>query len=146
MIPLNTPNTLIQTAKAKLLDAAQQTKAKHHNLDVSFSEVYQINHASQSYHGGLGLGELGCFNAGFYRPNSQKTYTLLGGTAYSAVVEFGSRIKAKGILSYGNASQQGSPLYQDQIPLLLNRELRDIWFYDDEIEEHLLMKEQLLKD
>ena len=26
-----------------------QTKAKHDHLDVSFSEVYQINHAGQSY-------------------------------------------------------------------------------------------------
>ena len=91
----------------------------------------------------MGLSEVGSFNAGFYRPSSKTTYTLLGGSAHTSVVEFGSKIKAKGILSYGNASQPNSPFNGDQIQLLLDRKLRDIYFYQDDIDAHLYLHEVL---
>ncbi|MCG8330707.1 MAG: penicillin acylase family protein [Chitinophagales bacterium] len=140
---LNTPQTLSEEAKEKLLDAAQATIKKYGQLDVSWGDVYKINYAQKSYDGGLGLSELGCFNAGFYRPISPTTYTLLGGSSYTSVVEFGENIQAKGLLSYGNASQNNSPFKGDQIGLLLSRQLRDIWFYKDQIDAHLRLKESL---
>lgn len=138
---LNTPNTLSEEVKAKLLKVAESTMQKYGRLDVAMEEVYKINYADKSFNGGLGLSELGCFNAGFYRPLSLTEYTLLGGSAYTSVVEFGSKIKAKGILSYGNASQNDSPFKGDQLELLINRKLRNIWIYEEDINEHLSSKE-----
>lgn len=74
---------------------------------------------------------------------SKRTYTLLGGSAFTSVVEFGKQVKAKGILSYGNSSQDDSPFKGDQLELLIDRKLRDIWFYENDIDEHLYLKEVL---
>jgi len=141
--PLNTPNTLTNGAKGLLATAAKQTKDKYGTLDVPWGDVYEINHAGKSLQGGLGLSEVGSFNAGFYRPMSATKYTLLGGSAFTSVVEFGTKIRAKGILSYGNASQNNSPFKGDQLQLLVDRKLRDIWFYAEDIEANLFIKEIL---
>lgn len=141
--PLNTPNTLTTKAKESLIKAAKKTHGKYGKLNVSWGEVYKTNYAGKTFNGGLGLSELGSFNAGFYRPMSKTKYTLLGGSAFTSVVEFGDQIKAKGILSYGNASQKNSPFNGDQIQLLIDRKLRDIWFYPKEIDEHIYLKEVL---
>ncbi len=141
--PLNTPNTLTKEAKMLLLKAATKTKDNYGKLDVSWGEVYEINYAGKTLKGGLGLSEIGSFNAGFYRPSSNTKYTLLGGSAYTSVVEFGDKIKSKGILSYGNASQKDSPFIGDQLQLLLDRKLRDIWFYPNDIDNHIYLKEIL---
>jgi len=140
---LNTPNTLSEEAKIMLLKAANQTIEKHKHLNIAWDKVYKTNYAGKSFDGGLGLSELGSFNAGFYRPMSQTAYTLLGGSAYTSVIEFDKQIKAKGILSYGNSSQNNSPFKGDQIQLLINRKLRDIWFYEKEINENLYKTEKI---
>lgn len=141
--PLNTPNTLTEEAKSSLLKVAIETKEKYGKLDISWGEVYETNYASKSIKGGLGLSEVGSFNAGFYRPMSNTKYTLLGGSAFTSVVEFGNKIKAKGILSYGNSSRKDSPFNGDQLELLIDRKLREIWFYPNDIDEHLYLKENL---
>ena len=140
---LNTPNTLTLEAKEMLLSAAKDTKEKYERLDIEWGEVYEMNYANKKVKGGLGLSEVGSFNAGFYRPMSKTNYTLLGGSAYTSIVEFGTKIKSKGILSYGNASQEGSPFRGDQLELLANRKLRDIWFYSEDINKHIYLKEIL---
>lgn len=141
--PLNTPNTLTNDAKKYLAVAAKQTQDKYNRLDVPWGDVYEINYADKSLKGGLGLSEVGSFNAGFYRPMSATKYTLLGGSAFTSVVEFGAKIKAKGLLSYGNASQKNSPFKGDQLQLAVDRQLRDIWFYNEDIEANLFIKEIL---
>lgn len=138
---LNTPNTLTKEAKGMLANVAQQVLEKYKRLDIAWSEVYQINYANKTLKGGLGLGELGSFNAGFYSSMSKTNYTLVGGSAFTSVVEFGAKIKANGILSYGNASQSDSPFKGDQLQLLIDRKLRDIWFYDQDIDRNLFLKE-----
>lgn len=144
--PLNTPNTLTIKAKQILLEAAKQTLEKYDTLDVSFGMVYKTNFKGEQIDGGLGLSEVGSFNAGFYRPISPLQYTLLGGSAYTSVVEFGKKIKAKGLLSYGNASQNNSPFKGDQLGLLIKRRLRDIWFYEEDIDNNTYQIEILIID
>ena len=141
--PLHTPKQLTEEVKKKLFSAAQETKEKYGSLDIKWGDVFKINHSNQSFEGGLGLDELGSFNAGFYRPMSATTQTLLGGSAYTGVIEFGKTIKAKGILSYGNASQKDSPFSGDQIQMLIDRKLRDIWFYEEDIDNNIFLKEVL---
>jgi acyl-homoserine-lactone acylase len=140
---LNTPNTLTLEAKKMLLLAAKDTKEKYERLDIEWGEVYEMNYADKKVKGGLGLSEIGSFNAGFYSRTSKTNYTLSGGSAYTSVVEFGKQIKAKGILSYGNASQNDSPYKGDQLQLLVDRKLRDIWFYEEDIDANTSKKESL---
>lgn len=135
--PLRTPNTLELGAKEKLIDAAEDVMAKYGRLDVPWGDVYQTDYADKSLKGGLGLSELGSFNAGFYGPKSDDTFTLLGGSAFTSIIEFGKKIKAKGLLSYGNASQPESPFRGDQLKLLVERKLRPIWFYQDELDKNI---------
>ncbi len=141
--PLNTPNTLTRVSKEILLSASEETLRKYGKLDVSWGDVYEINYAGKSLKGGLGFSEVGSFNAGFYHPSSDNKYSLLGGSAFTSVIEFGEKIKAKGILSYGNASQNGSPFKADQLQLLVDRKLRDIWFYSEDIDNHIYLLETL---
>lgn len=140
---LNTPNTLTLEAKEMLLLAAKDTKEKYGNLAVAWGEVYEMNYADKKVKGGLGLSEVGSFNAGFYSRTSNTNYTLSGGSAYTSVVEFGDKIKAKGILSYGNASQNKSSFKGDQLQLLADRKLRDIWFYEEDIDANIFKNESL---
>ena len=141
--PLNTPNTLTENVKQLLLDAAKRTLERYGGLDVPWKSVYKTSYAGQSVDGGLGIGEIGSFNAGFYQPINNYKYRLAGGSAYTAIIEFGQSIKAKGILAYGNASEDGSPFKGDQIQLLTQRKLRSFIFYNNQINHHLHGKEIL---
>ncbi len=140
---LNTPNTLSEEAKSMLLNVAKQTIEKNKRLDIAWGEVYQINYADKTFNGGLGLSELGSFNAGFYNRISKTNFALAGGSAFTSVVEFGQSIQAKGILSYGNSSEKDSPFKGDQLQLLIDRKLRNIWFYEKDIDQNIYLTETL---
>lgn len=141
--PLNTPNKLTDEAKNKLLDAAQQTIKNYGALDIAWGEVYQTNYAEKTLKGGLGLGEIGSFNAGFYRRGNDSKWNLAGGSAFTAVIEFGKKIRAKGILSYGNSTEKKSLFKTDQLQLMIDRKLREIFFYQNEIDKNLSLTEKL---
>ena len=53
------------------------------------------------------------------------------------MVEFSTPIKAKGLMSYGNASQPGSRHSSDQLTYLAERKLRTLWVERPEVEKHL---------
>ncbi len=74
---------------------------------------------------------------------SKTKYTLLGGSAFTSVVEFGDRIKARGILSYGNASQKKFTILWRSVAIVIRQKLRDIWFYPNDIDNNLYLKEVL---
>lgn len=141
--PLNTPSALTAEAKAKLADAVAQTLKNYGRLDVEWGEVYQTNFNGKRLKGGLGLGELGSFNAGFYRKGTGGNWELAGGAAFTSVVEFGKRIKAKGLLSYGNFSNTPPAFVKDQLQMMIDRRLRDISFYPAEIARNTKKTEKL---
>ena len=141
--PLNTPNTLTLDAKAKLLGVAQQTMKNYGQLDVAWGVVYKTSYADKTFNGGLGLGEIGSFNAGFYSRAADSKWNLAGGSAFTSVIEFGNKIRAKGILSYGNSSEKNSPFRGDQLQLMIDRKLREIWFYQSDIDRNTVTVEKL---
>ena len=51
-----------------------------------------------------------------------------GGDSWVGVIEFGDEVKAKVLLSYGNATQKNSPHNGDQLELFSKKEMRDAWF------------------
>ena len=63
------------------------------------------------------------------------------GDSWIAAVDFGETANARVLLSYGNASQLGSPHHGDQLPLLMKGELRPAWRIRSEIEANLESRE-----
>lgn len=135
---------LNKEAKSQLKTACEEVKQKYGKLEVAFGEVYKIQNGNNLLSGGLGLNEVGSFSAGFYRPAPNNQWVLLGGTTFSSVVEFGEKVKAKGLLSYGNFTEKSQFSAKTQLELLINRELREIYFYEDDIKQNTVEKEVLI--
>lgn len=58
------------------------------------------------------------------------------GNSFVASVEFGERLTAKAITAGGVSGHPDSPHFDDQAELFANGELRDVWFYREDIEQH----------
>jgi len=56
-------------------------------------------------------------------------------------VEFSNPVRARVLLSYGNASQPGSPFIGDQLELFSQKELRPVWRTREKIEANLESRE-----
>jgi acyl-homoserine-lactone acylase len=65
----------------------------------------------------------------------------VAGDAYIAAVEFGATARAQVLLTYGNASQPGSPHIGDQLPLAATGQLRPAWRTRAAILAHLETRE-----
>lgn len=50
-----------------------------------------------------------------------------GGDSWIGAIEFGDEVKAKVLLTYGNATQKDSPHKGDQLELFSKKEMRDAW-------------------
>ena len=69
-----------------------------------------------------------------------------GGDSWVSVVEFGKKIKAKALLSYGNSTETDSPHNGDQLDLFSKSELRDVWFYENDVKKNTVRKEVKRED
>ena len=50
------------------------------------------------------------------------------------------------LLSYGNATQKGSPHNGDQLELFSKKELRDAWFTKSEVDANTVQTEVIFED
>lgn len=64
------------------------------------------------------------------------------GNSFVAAVEFGERIKAKAVIPGGQSFDPASKHYKDQAQLYINGNLRDVFFYRDDVEKN---KERVYK-
>jgi acyl-homoserine-lactone acylase len=64
-----------------------------------------------------------------------------GGDSYVAAVEFSNPVRARVLLTYGNATQPGSPHVGDQMELFSKKQLRPAWRKRAEIEANLESRE-----
>ena len=69
-----------------------------------------------------------------------------GGDSWVSVIEFGDKIKAKALLSYGNSTQKDSPNNGDQLKLFSIKELRDVWFYPTDVKANTVRTERKIGD
>ena len=70
-----------------------------------------------------------------------KTAVVSSGDSWVGIIEFGERIKAKVLLSYGNSSQKQSVHNGDQLKLFSEKKLRDAWFYPEDLQGHVAFTE-----
>ena len=68
-------------------------------------------------------------------PGTKLRYGFKGNT-FVAVVDFGPRLYARTILTYGQSADPDSPHYFDQAPLYADGKLKEIYFYKEDIDKH----------
>jgi acyl-homoserine lactone acylase PvdQ len=79
-------------------------------------------------------GSLASFGARTY-PGTKKMYGT-SGNSFVAVVEFGDRVKAKAVSAGGEGGDPASPHFADQAVRYAQGDLRDVYFYREDVEKH----------
>ena len=149
--PLTMPSGLADPDRAVqgLTEAADQVQALFGRLDVPWGEVARVQRGSVDLAANGCEGEFGVFRVlrlDFYDLSTlEKTKEVAadGGDTYVAAIEFGETVRAQVLLTYGNASQPGSPHVGDQLVLSANGEMRTAWRSREEIEANLEAREEL---
>ena len=144
-MPRTTPDGLADpAAAARVLDTvAEHVQSTYGALDVPWGAVYRIIAPGVDLPANGGPDELGVFRTTAYQPTADNRFRAVGGDSYQAVIEFGEPVRAQVLLSYGNASQPGSPHLGDQLTLYARKELRRAWRTRAEIEANLEAREML---
>lgn len=137
--PLTTPNGLANPTEAvKVLGAAATTvKLLYGALDVPWGEVVRLRYGQQDLPASGGPGLFGIFQVIDIAPAAGGRFQQVAGDTYIAAIEFSNPVRAKVLMTYGNATQPGSPHIADQLPLYLRNELRSVWRTREQIEGHL---------
>ena len=144
--PVTTPDGLKdpQAAVAQLVTAATEVEKQYGALDVAWGEVNRFKVGNYEFPGNGGPGQYGVFRTfAFQRnPADNKNYAVHG-DSYVAITEFGPKVKAHVLLSYGNATQPGSKHIGDQLSLLSQKKLRPALITRAEVLANTEEKEQL---
>jgi len=80
-------------------------------------------------------GSLASFGARTY-PGTKKMYGT-SGNSFVAVVEFGDRVRAKAVSAGGESGSPSSPHFGDQAARYATGDLRDVYFYRDQLQGHI---------
>jgi acyl-homoserine-lactone acylase len=80
-------------------------------------------------------GSLAAFGARSYN-GSKRIYGTSGNT-FVAVVEFGSRVRAKAITAGGESGDPRSPHFKDQAERYTTGNLREVYFYPEDLQGHI---------
>lgn len=141
--PMDTPDGLAdpQAAVAALETAAGKVKTAFGALDVAWGEVARLRFANADGPSNGGPGGLGIFRVVEYGQTKDGHLQAGFGDSFVSVVEFSNPVRARVLLTYGNASQKGSPHVGDQIELFRKQELRPAWLTRKEIEANLEARE-----
>lgn len=124
-------------AVAMLKQAVAQTVQLYGAVDRPFGEVSRLKVADGNLPGHGGLGNLGIFRVMTWSPLKDGQRSPVHGETWVSMVEFGTPMKAVGVMSYGNASQPGSKHRADQLPLVQAKQFRTLWRSRAEVEANL---------
>ncbi|NJD10230.1 MAG: acylase [Gemmatimonadetes bacterium] len=141
--PLATPDGLSDPrAAAGLLErAAAALRARFGALDVAWGDVYRLRRDTLDFPASGGPAA-DVFRVFSFEAADDTHYRATGGDSWVAAVEFGAPVRARAVLSYGNASRPGSPHRTDQLPLVAAQQLRDVWLTRAEVEANLRDRER----
>ena len=141
--PLTTPKGLARPAAAvaALERAARNTLGRFGSLDVPWGDVYRLRVGGRDLPASGGPSRLGIFRSLEFAPEKDGRFRALFGDSFVALVEFSQPVRAKALLSYGNASQPDSPHRGDQLALFARKQLRPVWRTRKEVEANLESRE-----
>lgn len=149
--PRTTPDGLRDPAGAvaALVAAANDVRQLWGSLDVAWGIVHRLRVGIYDLPANGGPGDLGIFRVVNYEDDAKgttpaKKQVSIGGDSYVAVVEFTpTGPRAMSLLSYGNATQAGSPHVGDQLQLFAIKQLKPVWRTRTEIDKNLEKSETL---
>ena len=137
--PISTPTGLKDPAAAlaMLKQAIAKTKALYGAVDRPFGDVSRFHVGGTNLPGNGGFGNTGVFRTITWGPMKDGERTPVHGETFVSMVEFGTPMKAVGLMSYGNSSQPGSKHSGDQLPFLAAKTFRTFWTDRAQVEQHL---------
>ncbi|HUN91772.1 MAG TPA: penicillin acylase family protein [Burkholderiaceae bacterium] len=154
--PLHTPVGLAETTVAvqSLITAAQQVVGLYGALDVAWGDVHRTVLATHDATMQQVIPVSNDPESGpddvygpirtvwpFPAPDGQHAWAY-GGDGYVQLVEFTPQgVKARALLTYGNASRPGSSHVTDQLPWFDRKELRPVWRTPAEVDSHTVTRE-----
>jgi acyl-homoserine-lactone acylase len=140
--PFTTPDGLADPAVAvtALIAAAAQVQTRFGALDVTWGATHRLQRDSVNLPANGASDPLGAFRVTDYQDTGEGPLRATGGDSWTAVVEFGSPVRAMALLSYGNESQPGSPHRTDQLRLYSEQRLRPVWRTRTDIEANSRMR------
>ncbi|NNL79213.1 MAG: acylase [Flavobacteriaceae bacterium] len=133
--PNTTPDGLANPEKAvQLLEqAAIEIETKFGDMATPWGDYYRINYNGKNLPANGIDGSLGVFRVAWPGGSDDNNMYVGGGDSWVGVIEFGEQVNAKVLLSYGNSTQKDSPHYGDQLELFSKKELRNAWFYEEDV-------------
>jgi acyl-homoserine-lactone acylase len=147
--PLTMPSGLADPARAvqALSTSADRMQSLFGRLDVPWGEVARLRRGSVDLpaNGFVGepYGALRVLDYDFSTLETTKQIAATFGDSYVAAIEFGDTVRARVLMTYGNASQPGSPHVGDQLVLSARGEMRTPWRTREEIVANLEEIEEL---
>ncbi|MCB0666641.1 MAG: acylase [Saprospiraceae bacterium] len=144
-MPNTTPDGIADPERAVRLleDAASEIEGRFGALDIPWGDYYRISYHDKNLPANGIDGILGTFRVAWPGDSDDTHLYVGGGDSWVGIIEFGDNVKAKVLLSYGNATQNDSPHYGDQLELFSRKELRDAWFTPEQIRAHTVRVEIL---
>ena len=141
--PLNTPRELADPSAAveALAAAAEQLQSLTGQLDAPWGEVAHLSRGAVDLPANGFPGDpFGVFRVLLPNPDqllAGEPAPVVFGDTFIAAVEFSTPLRARVLMTYGNATQPQSPHVGDQLVLSARKELRPAWRTRAEIEAHL---------
>jgi acyl-homoserine-lactone acylase len=124
-----------------LASAAAECRQSYGSLDVPWGDVYRFASGRADLPGDGGPSRLGVFRTIDFGRKAGNRYYATHGETFVCVIEFAQQQQAQCALSYGNASQPGSPHLEDQLPLLSEKKLHPVWRARKDVEANLEKRE-----
>jgi acyl-homoserine-lactone acylase len=144
--PITTPSGLKERKQAvEILAKAYKTvKKKYGTADIAWGEVNRFRIGSFDYPANGGPDNYGIFRTIYFADDKDNKKHAIHGDTYVAVTEFGDKVKASVLLSYGNASQPGNKHAGDQLKMLSEKKLRPALLDKADILKNLEKRESLV--
>jgi acyl-homoserine-lactone acylase len=141
--PLDTPDGLGNPAAAvsALEEAVGILRDEFGAIDVPWGDIFRLRYMDKDLPANGGFGRLGIFSVLTFVPDPDRKFRPRHGEGYIAAIEFGNPVRAKVLLTYGNATQSHSKHRGDQLELFVNKEFRPAWLSRKEIESNLERRE-----
>ena len=140
--PNTTPSGLRDKKHAlELLEqVAKLIKTTYGDLSTTWGSYLRLKRNGIDLSANGADGALGVFRVASAQPHG-KTATVTAGDSWVGIIEFGKRVRAKVLLSYGNSSQNQSIHNGNQLKLFSEKKMRDAWFYPEELKGHITFTE-----
>lgn len=143
--PLKTPDGIKDPSK-KLKALKEFTiyfKEQNGSLEVPYGDLFRMKIGEYEIPANGGYGGFGIFRTLDFQQGKDGKFYAVSGDGYVCATEFGQKPTAKVILSYGNASQNGSKHVGDQLELFAKKELRDALLTRQQVEANLEKREEI---